>query len=93
MQGQVTLMFAIDDTGSMREEISAAKKIATSIVNEQRVEPVDYILSPFNDPGMHSPIVVLVCNAYRKIIARKSINQSIMILSEILFKDKLVKSI
>ena len=54
MQGQVTLMFAIDDTGSMREEISAAKKIATSIVNEQRVEPVDYILSPFNDPGMHS---------------------------------------
>lgn len=53
MQGQVTLMFAIDDTGSMREEISAAKKIATSIVNEQRVEPVDYILSPFNDPGMH----------------------------------------
>ena len=54
MQGQVTLMFAIDDTGSMIEEIAAAKEIATSIVNEQRVEPVDYILSPFNDPGMHS---------------------------------------
>ena len=51
MQGQVTLMFAIDDTGSMKEEISAAKKIAISIVNEQRAEPVDYILSPFNDPG------------------------------------------
>jgi hypothetical protein len=51
MQGQVTLMFAIDDTGSMRQEIAAAKKIATSIVDEQRPEPVDYILSPFNDPG------------------------------------------
>ena len=51
MQGQVTLMFAIDDTGSMKEEIAAAKSIATSIVNEQRAEPVDYILSPFNDPG------------------------------------------
>ena len=51
MQGQVTLMFAIDDTGSMRQEIAAAKKIATSIINQQRAEPVDYILSPFNDPG------------------------------------------
>lgn len=51
MHGQVTLMFAIDDTGSMRDEIEAAKRIATSIVNQQRVEPVDYILSPFNDPG------------------------------------------
>jgi uncharacterized protein with von Willebrand factor type A (vWA) domain len=51
MQGQVTLMFAIDDTGSMRGEIDAAKKIATAIVDEQRAEPVDYILAPFNDPG------------------------------------------
>jgi hypothetical protein len=51
MQGQVTLMFAIDDTGSMTQEIAAAKKIATSMVDEQRAEPVDYILSPFNDPG------------------------------------------
>ena len=34
MQGQVTLMFAIDDTSSMRNEIAAARKIATSIVNE-----------------------------------------------------------
>ena len=54
MQGQVTLMFAIDDTGSMRDEIAAVKKIASSIVNQQRAEFVDYILSPFNDPGMHS---------------------------------------
>ncbi|XP_046850766.1 von Willebrand factor A domain-containing protein 7-like [Xenia sp. Carnegie-2017] len=51
MHGQVTLMFAIDDTGSMREEIQGAKNLATAIVNMQRAEPVDYILSPFNDPG------------------------------------------
>ena len=74
MQGQVTLMFAIDDTGSMRNEIAAARKIATSIVNEQRVEPVDYILSPFNDPGMHSPNLVIVCNAFRKPLGKKLIN-------------------
>ena len=48
----VTLMFAIDDTGSMRDEIQAAKDIATSIVNHPRDETVDYILSPFNDPGI-----------------------------------------
>ena len=51
VNGDVTLMFAIDDTGSMRDEIQAAKDIATSIVNHPRDEAVDYILSPFNDPG------------------------------------------
>ncbi|XP_046851457.1 von Willebrand factor A domain-containing protein 7-like [Xenia sp. Carnegie-2017] len=51
MHGQVTLMFAIDDTGSMSDEIQGAKNLATAIVNKQREEPVDYILSPFNDPG------------------------------------------
>ena len=51
MQGQVTLMFAIDRTRSMSEEIDTAKRIAESIVNQNRPEPVDYILSPFSDPG------------------------------------------
>ena len=51
VNGDVTLMFAIDDTGSMRDEIQAAKDIAIAIVNKQRDEKVDYILSPFNDPG------------------------------------------
>lgn len=49
--GGATLMFAIDTTGSMSDEINAAKAIATSIVNRKRQFPVDYILSPFNDPG------------------------------------------
>lgn len=51
VHGDVTLMFAIDDTGSMRDEIQAAKEIATSIVNHPRDEVIDFILSPFNDPG------------------------------------------
>ena len=50
---RTTLMFAIDDTGSMADEIQAAKDIATYIVNYKRGNlEVDYILSPFNDPGM-----------------------------------------
>lgn len=51
VHGDVTLMFAIDDTGSMAGEIQAAKDIATSIVKHRSVEVVDFILSPFNDPG------------------------------------------
>ena len=50
---RTTLMFAIDDTGSMSDEIQAAKDIATYIVDYKRGNlEVDYILSPFNDPGM-----------------------------------------
>ena len=51
VQGDVTLMFAIDTTGSMSEEIESAKKIAIDVVNYDRQNPVNYILSPFNDPG------------------------------------------
>jgi len=32
-------------------KFKAAKDMATSIVNHPRDEAVDYILSPFNDPG------------------------------------------
>ena len=52
--GEATLMFAIDTTGSMYGEINAAKAIATSIINMHREFDVDYILSPFNDPGESS---------------------------------------
>lgn len=49
---KATLMFAIDDTGSMSGEIQAAKDIAEYIVKYPRPNlQVDYILSPFNDPG------------------------------------------
>lgn len=58
---KTTLMFAIDDTGSMDGEIQAAKDIATFIVNYPRPNlEVDYILSPFNDPGMQIVYVLRV---------------------------------
>ena len=47
----VTLMFVIDDTGSMGDEIQAAISISEEIVKAKRDYDVDYILSPFNDPG------------------------------------------
>ena len=50
-KGDSTLMFAIDTTGSMGDEINAAKAIAKQIINVTRESEVDYILSPFNDPG------------------------------------------
>ena len=46
-----TLIFAIDTTGSMREEISAAKAITKEIISGTPESEIDYILSPFNDPG------------------------------------------
>ena len=46
-----TLIFAIDTAGSMREEISAAKAIAKEIISGTPESEIDYILSPFNDPG------------------------------------------
>ena len=63
---RTTLMFAIDDTGSMSDEIQAAKDIATYIVNYKRPNLiVDYILSPFNDPGME------LCVKYKWILTFK----------------------
>ena len=50
---KATLMFAVDDTGSMYQEIQAVKDIATYIVKKERPNlEVDFILSPFNDPGL-----------------------------------------
>ncbi|XP_048581792.1 von Willebrand factor A domain-containing protein 7 [Nematostella vectensis] len=50
VHGDVTLMFAIDTTGSMSAEIETAKKIAVDVINYPRNNPVNYILSPFSDP-------------------------------------------
>ena len=51
VQGDSTLIFAIDTTGSMGEDIQAAKAIAKEIISVTRDSEVDYVLSPFNDPG------------------------------------------
>ena len=51
LEGGKTLMFAIDITGSMHDEIDAAKAIATEISTFERdVPPSNYILSTFSDP-------------------------------------------
>jgi len=52
--------FAIDTTGSMGGVISAVKSQATSIVDarlDTPEEPHQYVLSPFNDPGV-GPLTV-----------------------------------
>lgn len=49
-----SLSFVLDTTGSMGEEINAAKIQARRIVEQRRgtpMEPVFYILVPFHDPG------------------------------------------
>ncbi|KAK3728399.1 hypothetical protein QZH41_017637, partial [Actinostola sp. cb2023] len=51
VDGDVTLVFVVDTTYSMHEEINEAKTIITEIANYQREGHVDYVLSPFNDPG------------------------------------------
>ncbi|EDO42254.1 predicted protein [Nematostella vectensis] len=50
VQGDADLIFTIDTTGSMSEEINAAKRIVESIARYDRERPVRYTLSPFNDP-------------------------------------------
>ena len=51
VQGDVSLMFVMDDTGSMGREIEAVKSMANDIMNYERQAPINlYILSPFNDP-------------------------------------------
>ncbi|XP_059034855.1 von Willebrand factor A domain-containing protein 7 isoform X2 [Mustela lutreola] len=49
-----SLSFVLDTTGSMGEEINAAKIQARHIVEQQQgspMEPVHYVLVPFHDPG------------------------------------------
>jgi membrane-associated HD superfamily phosphohydrolase len=53
VMGDVTLMFAIDTTGSMSDEIETAKRIAVDVINYPRENPVNYILSPFSDPSKY----------------------------------------
>jgi hypothetical protein len=50
LEGGKTLMFAIDITGSMSNEIETAKAIATEISTSKRRAPSNYILSWFGDP-------------------------------------------
>lgn len=52
-----SLSFVLDTTGSMGEEITAAKIQARHISEQRRggpMEPAHYVLVPFHDPGGRS---------------------------------------
>ena len=53
LDGGATLVFAIDSTGSMGDDIGLAKEIVNGILDRPRVDPlpIDYILSDIDDPG------------------------------------------
>jgi len=54
--GSTTLCFVIDTTASMLEEIEAVRQITINITQQATMgaqqRPSDYLLSPFNDPGL-----------------------------------------
>lgn len=54
-----TLAFAVDDTGSMSEEIYSVQKLIHSFVKTERSEPHAYILTTFNDPGKKIFIIMV----------------------------------
>ena len=47
-----TLAFVVDDTGSMSGEISAVQQLIFSFLSVERTNPIAYILTTFNDPGI-----------------------------------------
>ena len=47
-----TLAFVVDDTGSMSGEIASVKSLIFSFVKVERSNPIAYILTTFNDPGI-----------------------------------------
>ncbi|XP_063050249.1 von Willebrand factor A domain-containing protein 7-like, partial [Engraulis encrasicolus] len=55
MSQSAVLCFVIDTTGSMADDIAEAKRVSFSIIDLKRgsqEEPSEYILVPFNDPGV-----------------------------------------
>ena len=48
-----TLAFAVDDTGSMGDEIRSVQRLIRSFIKTERSEPLAYILTTFNDPGTY----------------------------------------
>ena len=50
--------FAIDDTGSMHDEIEAVKCLVRAFIKGFRNAPAQYILGTFNDPGMFNATVL-----------------------------------
>ena len=55
-----SVAFIIDDTGSMRNDIEAAKCLVRGFLKAERAVPSKYILGTFNDPGMCSYVCIIV---------------------------------
>ena len=49
--GGASLCFVIDQSGSMSNDIAAAKEQAKKIVQTTTTQPFNYVLVQFNDPG------------------------------------------
>ena len=54
--GRFSVGFAIDDTGSMHDEIEAVKCLVRAFIKSLRTEATQYILGTFNDPGKFSGV-------------------------------------
>uniref|UniRef100_H2ZHT0 Hemicentin-1-like von Willebrand factor A domain-containing protein n=1 Tax=Ciona savignyi TaxID=51511 RepID=H2ZHT0_CIOSA len=68
-----TLAFAIDDTGSMANEIIGAKRRAKMIIRERQGsldQPRDFVLVPFNDPTVGPITVTSNANTFTTAIDR-----------------------
>ena len=55
-EGDSSLIFVIDATGSMANEIRTAREITKSIIREKRNGNVSYILTTFRDPYVDAPV-------------------------------------
>ena len=55
-----SVAFIIDDTGSMSDDIEAAKCLVRGFLKAERAVPSKYILGTFNDPGMCSYMCIIV---------------------------------
>ena len=60
LDSKPTLAFAVDDTGSMSEEIKSVQKLIHSFIKTERSEPQAYILTTFNDPGKEELSMYLI---------------------------------
>ena len=55
-----SVAFIIDDTGSMSDDMEAAKCLVRAFLIAERAVPKKYILGTFNDPGVCSYVCIIV---------------------------------
>lgn len=55
--------FVIDTTGSMSDDIDQARAVVNQIIDSKKGtqdEPSEYLLVPFNDPGMNLSTLLIM---------------------------------